>query len=246
MSELSAKLIMGSREPTNVGDCTRRHLSAPNVVTVHFSYRLWFRLMRRYMLEVLCLVFAIGVAGGIAAVLFHSNRPAPADHTSAASWLLVILGMLLGASYTFWATRRIGYYARPGELGTVGVVGGLTPFRQPVVRLHRFTMTKRPWVRFRGLGSVVNFPFIVAGDETGQRSLMLSPIFYPQADIDSFLAASGLPVEGHWSEREGRFRVPKRWPGSGDTRRQSWIGMAQLLPFLLLVGGAFAAASLVH
>ena len=70
-------------------------MSAPNVVTVHFSYRLWFRLMRRYMLEVLCLVFAIGVAGGIAAVLFHSNRLAPADHTSAASWLLVILGMLL-------------------------------------------------------------------------------------------------------------------------------------------------------
>jgi hypothetical protein len=222
-------------------------LSEPNVVTLHVRYRLIFRHLRRYLLGVVCLSVVLGVAGGVAAHFTHSNRVAPAGHASVASSLLILLGPLLMISYVFWVAQRIGYYARPGEIGTVGVVGRLTRLRQPAVRFHRFTMTNRQWVRFLGLGLAVNVPVIVAVNETGQRSLLLSPIFYPQADIDSFLAASGLPVEGDWSDRVGRFSMPKRWPGSKDTRRQGWIAATVMLPPVLLVtGGVVAAAILVH
>ena len=246
--ELSAKLIMGSREPTNVGNCTRRHLSAPNVVTVHMSYRLWFRHSRRAVLGPVCLIVACGVVIDVSVLyLTHSNRAAPADHISAASLLLALLGILLAFPYLFWVTRRIGYYARPGELGSVGIGGRLTPFRQPAVRFHRFTMTSPQWVRFLGQGSMVNVPAIVAVTETGRRSLMLLLVAYPQADVDSLLAASGLPVEGDYSERVGRSSIRKRWPGSGDKRSQSWVAIQLVLPVVLLIGGlAAAAAFLVH
>src|ERR1017187_1824052 len=238
---------MGSREPTNIGDRTRRHLSAPNVVTVHISYRLAFRHSRRAFLATVCFYVAAVVIGVVVGVLTNSvlthltssNGAAPAYHISAASLLLAILGIPLAFSYLFWVTRRIGYYARPGELGSVGIGGRLTPFRQPAVRFHRFTMTNWPWVRFLGLGSLANVPFIVAVNETGQRSLLLSLILYPQADVDSLLAASGLPVEGDWSERVGRSSIRKRWPASGNWRRQTSIWIS-LLPFFLLLGPAYS------
>jgi hypothetical protein len=222
----------------------KRTLSEPNVVTVHVRYRLIFRHLRRYLLGGVCLSFVFGVAGGVAAHLTHSNRVAPAGHASVASSLLILLGPLLTISYIFWVAQRIGYYARPGEIGTVGVVGRLTPLRQPAVRFHRFTMTNRRWLRFLGMGSLLAVPVIVGVTETGRRSLFLTPIFYPQADIDSFLAASGLPIEGDWSERVGRFSIRKRWPGSKDTRRQGWMAARMTVPALLLMA-VFAAAALL-
>jgi hypothetical protein len=222
-------------------------LSEPNVVTVHVRYRLFFRHLGRYFLGVVCLSFVFGVAGGVAALLTHSNRVAPAGHASVASSLLILLGLLLMISYVFWVAQRIGYYARPGEIGTVGVVGRLTPLRQPAVRFHRFTMTNQRWLRFLGMGSLVSVPVVVGINETGRRSLFLTPVLYPQADIDSFLAASALPVEGDWSERVARFSIRKRWRGSKDTRRQGWIAATVVLPpVLLLTGGVVAAAILVH
>ena len=222
-------------------------MSAPDVVTVHISYTVVFRHTRRAFLRLFCLGVALAAIITVLLVLLtHSNRVASADHASSVWPLLADLAYLLAISYIFWLGRRFGYYARPGELGMVGVFGRLTPFRQPVVRFHRFTMTNRPWLRFLGLGSLLNTPVIVAVTETGQRALLLSLILYPQADVDRLLAASGLPVEGDWSERVGRFSIRKRWPGSGDTRRQGWIAVPLLLPVLLVYGGALAAALLVH
>jgi hypothetical protein len=198
-------------------------LSEPNVVTLHFRYRLLFRHMRGYILGVLCIIFASGIVVTLVARLTHSNRATPASHVSVASSLLLLLGPLLTISYVGWASRRFGYYARPGEVGIVGVVGRLTPFRQPTVRFHRFTMTNQRWVWFLGMRSLVSVPVIVGVAETGRRSLVLSPIMYPQVDIDSFLAASGLPVEGDWSDRVGRFSIRKRWPGSKDMRRKAGL-----------------------
>jgi hypothetical protein len=224
-----------------------RTLSEPNVVTLHVRYRLLFRHMRGYILGVLGISFGLGVVVTLVARLTHSHRAAPAVHVSIASSLLLPLGPLLAISYVVWASRRFGYYARPGEVGTVGVVGRLTPFRQPTVRFHRFTMTNQRWIRFLGMGSAVSVPLVVGINGTGELSLLLTPLYYPQADIDSFLAASGLPIEGDWSERVGRFSIRKRWPGSKDTRRQGWIAAAVMLPTaLLLMGGFVAAAVLVR
>jgi hypothetical protein len=220
-------------------------LSEPNVVILHVRYRLVFRHMRRYILGALCISFALGIVGALVAHLTHSHRAAPAGHVSVASSLLLLLGPLLTISYVVWASRRFGYYARPGEVGIVGVIGRLAPFRQPIVRFHRFTMTNQRWIRFLGMGSAVSAQVVVGINETGRRSLFLTPIYYPQADIDSFLAASGLPIEGDWSERVGRFSIRKRWPGSKDTRRQGWIAAAVMLPPALLLMGAVAAAALL-
>jgi hypothetical protein len=220
-------------------------VSEPNVVTLHVRYRLLFRHMRRYILGALCIFFALGGAVTLVARLTHSNRAAPAGRASVVSSLPILLGALLELWYIFWVSRRLGYYARPGELGTVGVVGRLTPFRQPTVRFHRFTMTNQRWIRFLGMGSLVSVPVVVGINETGRRSLFLTPIYYPQADIDSFLAASGLPIEGDSSERVGRFSLRKRWPGSKDTRRQGWMAARMMVPAVLLLMGGFVAAALL-
>jgi hypothetical protein len=219
-------------------------LSEPNVVTLHFRYRLLFRHMRGYILGALCISFALGIVVVVAG-LTHSHRAAPAGHVSVVSSLLLLLGLLLTISYVVWASRQFGYYARPGEVGIVGVVGRLAPFRQPTVRFHRFTMTNQRWVRFLGMRSLISVPVVVGINETGRRFLFLTPIFYPQADIDSFLATSGLPIEGDWSERVARFSIRKRWPGSKDTRRQGWIAAAVMLPPALLLTGGFVAAALL-
>jgi hypothetical protein len=219
-------------------------VSEPNVVTLHLRYRLLFRRMRRYILGALCISFAFGVVVTLVLGLTHAHRAAPAGHVSVASSLLLLLGPLLAISYLGWASRRFGYYARPGELGTVGVFGRLTPFRQPTVRFHRFTVTNQRWVRFLGMGSLVSLPVIVGLNEAGKRSLALTPVIYPQVDIDRFVAASGLPIEGDWSERVGRFSIRKRWPGSKDTRRQGWMAARMTVPALLLMA-VFAAAALL-
>jgi hypothetical protein len=220
-------------------------LSRPNVVTLQVSYRLLFRHIRGGILGVLGISFAFGVVVTLVVRLTHSHRAAPAGHVSVASSLLLLLGLLLTISYVVWASRRFGYYARPGEVGIVGVVGRLMRFRQPTVRFHRFTMTNQRWVRFLGMRSLVSVPVVVGINDTGRRSLFLTPIFYPQADLDSFLAASGLPIEGDWSERVGRFSIRKRWPGSKDTRRQGWIAAAVMLPPALLLMGGFVTAALL-
>jgi hypothetical protein len=220
-------------------------VSEPNVVTLHVRYRLLFRHMRRYILGGLGISFALSIVGTVVVGLTHPHRAAPAGHVSVASSLLLLLGPLLTILYVVWASRRFGYYARPGEVGIVGVVGRLTPFRQPTVRFHRFTMTNRRWLRFLGMGSLVSVPVVVGINGTGRRSLFLTPIVYPQADIDSFLAASGLPIEGDWSERVGRFSVRKRWPGSKDTRRQGWMAARMMVPPALLLMGAVVAAALL-
>jgi hypothetical protein len=220
-------------------------VSEPNVVTLHVRYRLLFRHMRRYILGGLGISFALSIVGTVVVGLTHPHRAAPAGHVSVASSLLLLLGPLLTISYVVWASRRFGYYARPGEVGTVGVVGRLTPFRQPTVRFHRFTMTNQRWIRFLGMGSLVTVPVIVGVNEAGKRSLFLTPVIYPQFEIDRFVAASGLPVEGDWSERVGRFSLRKRWPGSRDTRRQGWMAARMMVPAALLLMGAVVAAALL-
>jgi hypothetical protein len=94
-------------------------LSEPNVVTLHVRYRVIFRHVRAYILAALCISLALGIAGTVVARLTHSNHPTPASHTSVASALLLLLAPLLPISYLVWVCRRFGYYARPGELGTV-------------------------------------------------------------------------------------------------------------------------------
>lgn len=220
-------------------------MSKPNVVTLHVSYRLLFRNIRRYIVGGLCISFALAIVGTVVVGLTHSHRAAPAGHVSVASSLLLLLGPLLTISYVVWASRRFGYYARPGELGTVGVVGRLTPFRQPTVRFHRFTMTNWRWIRFMGMGRLVTLPVIVGVNEAGKRSLALTPVIYPQFDIDRFVAASGLPVEGDWSDRVARFSVRKRWPGSKDTRGQGWMAARMMVPPALLLMGAVVAVALL-
>jgi hypothetical protein len=123
--------------------------------------------------------------------------------------------------------------------------GRLTPFRQPTVRFHRFTMTNWRWIRFMGMGRLVTVPVIVGVNEAGKRSLALTPVIYPQVEIDRFVAASGLPVEGDWSERVARFSIRKRWPGSKDTRRQGWMAARMMVPPVLLLMGGFVAAALL-
>jgi hypothetical protein len=127
------------------------------------------RNVRGYILERSASASSLGITGVVVARLIHSNHRAPPVHTSVASALLLLLAPLLTIAYIVWASRQFGYYARPGELGTLGVLGRRTPFRQPAVRFHRFTMTNWRWIRFIGMGQLVTIPVIVALNEAGRR-----------------------------------------------------------------------------
>jgi hypothetical protein len=93
--------------------------------------------------------------------------------------LAPLVGLFLSMAYIAWATRRYGYFARPGEVGFVGITGRLTAFRQPTVRFHRFTATNWRHLRLIGLGQSVSVPVIVGVNAAGKRSLALSPFLYP-------------------------------------------------------------------
>lgn len=205
--------------------------------TVRLSYRLLLRKARGYFLILFCCSFFAGIVGAVSAGSRHSHHVATSRNESPLFPLLGLVWALATLVILFLLLRRIGYYARPGELGTIGLDGRMTPLRRPAVRFRRFTMTNWQWMRWIGLGSFRAIPVILALNAQGERALALTPFLHPQTDIDRLVAASGLPVEGDWSDEVRRFSLRKRWPGSIDTRRQAWMaaGLSLLVMVLLLI-----------
>ena len=208
------------------------------VVTVHARYLRMFRRARWYVLAWACLSVVFLVAGAVAGLA--SSNHATTDHSARLAASLA-LAVPFSAASLFVVERRIGYYARPGEVGFIGVFR-LRPFRQPIVRFHRFTATNGRWVLVTGRRDLTTVPIVVGLTEGGRRSVTLTPVLFSEDEIDRFLSETGLPVDGDWSERIPRLAIGKRWPNSPDTRRQTWAAAVLTLPGMLIVVAALVVS----
>jgi hypothetical protein len=186
---------------------------------------------------VLC-VIAIGF--GIAAAATSPN-PRFAHQMGAVGLLFVIY---VGAACIVLPrfARRTGFYAKRGDVGTLRPDGSPRRPEHPVTHFVRITAVNK-----LGIGALRSMPIIYGMNDSGQRVIALSGLMNEPRDIDAFIEASGLPVQGRASDRIGIAAVVKRFPMAPEMHSQVWQGLLVAVPFVLfMVAGVLIIIFAVH
>jgi hypothetical protein len=78
-------------------------------------------------------------------------------------------------------------------------------------------------------------PVTFGMNDSGQRVVALSDLMNERHEIDAFIKASELPIEGEASDRVGIVGVVRRFPTAPEMRAQLRTGYLLTVPFFLLL-----------
>jgi hypothetical protein len=197
-----------------------------DVVVLRPRLGVFFRAIR---LHLVLLAVTLGVA--MASVATAGPYLGPhLDHQMEAVGLLVVIYAIVYCVLVPPFIRRTGFYARPGEVGSLRINGSRRLPASPVTHFVRLVVVNK-----LGFGGLRATPVAYGLNESGQRVVSLSTLANDRREIDAFIKASALPVSDEAPEPGGVIGLGRRFPMAPEARAQVQQGLLLLLPFLLLL-----------
>lgn len=199
-------------------------------------------LVRRWRMYIVALGIMLLVGVGLAIATAATGAKPRFAHQMGALGLLFVVYAIVASIFSSQLARRTGFYAKPGEVGTLELNGSLRRPAHPVTHFVRITAVNK-----FGIGKLRSMPVVYGMNDSGQRVVALSDLMNERHEIDAFIKVSKLPIEGEASDRLGIVGVVRRFPMAPEMRAQLRTGFLLSLPFfLLLIVGLLLIIFAVH
>jgi hypothetical protein len=209
-----------------------------DVVVLRPRLGVFFRAIRLYLV-LLAVILALAFASVATAGPYLGPR---LDHQMEAVGLLFVIYAIVYCLLVTPFIRRTGFYAKPGEVGSLRIHGSRRLPSSPVTHFVRLVVVNKA-----GFGGLRATPVAYGLNESGQRVVSLSTLANERGEIDAFIKASALPVSDEAPESGGVIGQGRRFPMAPEARAQVQHELLLLLPFVLfLVAGLVYIIATVH